>query len=390
MFPFGYCTNIHAARTLDDIGRALREFAGPLRHELCSDDLMPVGLWFPNSVLEDLVDVGRVGAFGELLDGLGLAPTTFNGFPYGDFHQPVVKHQVYLPTWAEQSRLEYTCRLAEIMSQLPNPNRRGTISTLPLGWVGQPDSSGFREQCFRQLTEYARFAESLEMRTEFHVRLCIEAEPGCYLGCSREVREFFVELIDRASTAERGTLKRYLGVCHDVCHAAVMFEDQQAELSAFRDCGIEIGKVQVSSAVSARFDTCTDDIERETLRLELGRFSEPKYLHQTMIDAEYFFEDLPLALQRQEAKGEWRVHFHVPIFAQSLERGLGTTQSEILECLNIFSHYESPVDWEIETYAWHVLPDGHFTDGLSRVLLEEARWLRSVMNNFDLQASKPT
>jgi hypothetical protein len=64
-----------------------------------------------------------------------------NGFPYGDFHEPVVKHKVYQPTWYEPARWKYTLQLAEILNQLLLPGVEGSISTLPIAWpskVGEP------------------------------------------------------------------------------------------------------------------------------------------------------------------------------------------------------------------------------------------------------------
>jgi hypothetical protein len=164
--------------------------------------------------------------------------------------------------------------------------------------------------------------------------------------------------------------RRYIGVCHDVCHAAVMFEDQRAVLHAYRTAGISVNKVQVSSAVVANGSA-------ESLAA-LAAFSEPRYLHQTCVRTSdgvvKFFEDLPLALSagNRDVASEWRTHFHVPIFAAQLG-GLGTTQSAILDCLTEIDSWPSdqrPV-LEIETYAWDVLPsairdESDLVDGIAR------------------------
>ena len=79
--------------------------------------------------------------FGEWLAERSLVPYTMNGFPYGDFHEPVVKHKVYQPAWYEPARLHYTLQLAEILDQLLPPGIEGSISTLPIGWpakLGSP------------------------------------------------------------------------------------------------------------------------------------------------------------------------------------------------------------------------------------------------------------
>ncbi len=72
--------------------------------------------------------------FGQWLNAHGLKAYTFNGFPQGDFHQPIVKHAVYEPTWLNPSRLDYSRQLANVLVELLEPGQSGSISTLPLGW----------------------------------------------------------------------------------------------------------------------------------------------------------------------------------------------------------------------------------------------------------------
>jgi hypothetical protein len=153
-----------------------------------------------------------------------------------------------------------------------------------------------------------------------------------------------------------------------------MFEDQRAVLRAYRTAGISVNKIQVSSAVVASGNA-------ESL-VALAAFSEPRYLHQTCVRSPdggvRFFEDLPLALSAgaQGLAGEWRTHFHVPIFAAHMGC-LGTTQSTIIECLsevNSWSSSERPV-LEIETYAWDVLPGATRDEsGLIEGITQEINW----------------
>jgi hypothetical protein len=173
-----------------------------------------------------------------------------------------------------------------------------------------------------------------------------------------------------------------VGVCHDVCHASVMFEDQAAVLHAYRDAGVRVGKVQVSSALCA-------DGSPESLAV-LGAYAEPRYLHQTCVrapggpgSAVRFFEDLDLALAAAPA-GEWRTHFHVPVFAGRLG-ALGTTQGAIDECLAELARWpadERPL-LELETYAWELLPERPDGVGpgaaLAQGIAREVRWLADRM-----------
>jgi hypothetical protein len=66
-----------------------------------------------------------------------------------------------------------------------------------------------------------------------------------------------------------------LGVCFDVCHAAVAFEDPGDSLDRIWDAGIRVAKVQLSSAL--RLAEVAADAEGL-----LRPFNDGVYLHQTV------------------------------------------------------------------------------------------------------------
>ncbi len=137
----GYCTNVHAGTTMDSIRSRLSEFALPLAHKLPANQSLGVGLWLPKSAADELTSDADIQAFGDWLRANRLHAFTMNGFPYDNFHRPVVKHDVYVPTWADASRFDYTLRLAHILAALHSVSNANdsspalyTISTLPVGW----------------------------------------------------------------------------------------------------------------------------------------------------------------------------------------------------------------------------------------------------------------
>jgi hypothetical protein len=81
----------------------------------------------------------------------------------------------------------------------------------------------------------------------------------------------------------------------------------------------------------------TQPEDRAAALAQLGGFNETRYLHQTVVrprpDATpVFYEDLPLALREAEEAGEWRVHFHVPVYLERFGL-LETSRSAIIDCL---------------------------------------------------------
>ena len=372
MLP-AYCTNVVAGRTIKETCEHVERVFVPVRDRVTPNGMLPIGLWLSARAAEQLSE--SIGGGTELRDrlaALGLSIVTLNGFPYQDFHGSEVKLRVYEPHWANTRRALHTQRLADLLPDLLMPGvRTASISTLPLGWRALFSQEGCGASigiASALLEQTVRHLARLEDRTGIRVTVDLEPEPGCMLDRSADVVGFF----EHALQARRGEPdpRRYIGVCHDICHAAVMFEDQRAVLHSYRKAGISVNKVQVSSAVVANGSA-------ESLAA-LAAFSEPRYLHQTCVRTPdgvvRFFEDLPLALSagNRDVVSEWRTHFHVPIFAAQLGC-LGTTQSAILDCLAEIDSWpsnERPV-LEIETYAWDVLPstirdESDLVDGISK------------------------
>jgi len=388
-----YCLNIYSIGSLDQLLNVLRGYACDVRAAIGDRRRLEVGLWMPASVAGCLTE-NDVSALRHVLAENDLSAPTANAFPFGDFHGTEVKYRVYRPTWAENSRREFTMAMAHLLASLADGPARLTISTLPLGWKSD-DGAAFRVECTKQLVQCAANLEALETATGCHVRLCLEAEPGCVLTTTSAVAEFLDSVAGRSSH-ERKRIERYLGVCHDICHSAVMFEAQADAVRACADRGISIGKVQVSSAVEANF-TGTDGLAARAALTELEELAEPRYLHQTVIrggsldrqppatrsgvapNDQEFYDDLGMALAAHRANpcGRWRTHFHVPIDLHTIGK-LATTEAHIDECLKAVA--EQPVAgtadgplWEVETYAWSVSPPSIRARSLTESIAAELR-----------------
>jgi hypothetical protein len=374
-FATGYCTNVHAGANLQQTMENLQTHATKVREQFSPENPMGIGLWLSASTATSMTsDPDLVTEFAEFLRENLLVPYTLNGFPFGDFHQEVVKHSVYLPTWMEVERTQYTHTLIQLLDALLPPEEEGSISTVPICW-GQPalrDDQWTRAA--EQLLAVAHTLMQLEDNSGRFISLCIEPEPGCAIGTSVELVEFFRNYLYKLGDVD--TVHRYLRVCHDVCHANVMFEPQDEVLDRYAANGIEIGKVQVSSAVIAPFDDVSVD-ERTVMLDQLADFGEDRYLHQTCVkqgDTVQFFEDLPQAIAEARsgggARGEWRVHFHVPVYLESFGL-LKTSRPDVIQCL---SRLPESTHFEVETYAWNVLPRELQCETLAEGIANELKW----------------
>ena len=379
----GYCGNVHPALSIDQLIDNLQQHTTRVKHLLGKDLPMPFGIWLSETALSELHSPKHLQRLKDTLNQLQLIPFTVNGFPFGDFHQPVVKHSVYLPDWTDARRLNYTLQLADLHHQLLPAETLSTISTLPLGWPGDgAPTSKFFQRCAKNL---ATCATELQQRFESTGRrhlICIEPEPGCVLDCCTDMVEFFQQYLFPNSKSE-SAIRNHIGICHDVCHSAVMFESQEEAIRAYCSAGIAVGKIQVSSALEVNFDQLNQS-EAINARKQLATFVEPKYLHQTTIQnfagEREFYVDLPDALAANQGTGVWRVHFHVPIFYEG-SAAIGTTQQCISQCLAAINTHDINVDhFEVETYAWPVLPAGIFTDSIDEGIAKEIRWFENLLS----------
>jgi sugar phosphate isomerase/epimerase len=378
MTKIAYCTNVHAGKSLTETRSNLQKFAIPVRDRYCPTGELGVGLWLSARSASELIGGDGLGDFAAWLAEERLVSFTFNGFPYGDFHQAVVKKDVYLPTWFDHERLEYTLQLAEIIHQLAPPGSSGSISTLPIAWGCPRPSLDKMSSAARFLADLARRLCEMERETGRLVYVCLEPEPGCVIQRSGDMVEFFKTHL--LPIADEHIVRRHIRVCHDVCHAVVMCESQRDVLAAYRAAGIAVGKMQISSAVVADFDALAAS-DRKASFEQLSAFAEDRYLHQTTIQqgdaAPEFFADLPDALrsvgEAGQASGIWRVHFHVPVYLEEFGL-LKTSQAEIIECVRASRDLCDTEHFEVETYAWNVLPKELRQVDLAAGIATELTW----------------
>lgn len=355
-----YCSNVHPADDLDGVSEQLERYAAPVRERL-GVPVLGVGLWVAAPALADAGAADRLAA---QLGRLRLEVVTLNGFPYTAFHAPVVKRDVYRPTWAEPERSAYTLALARLLARLlPDDVEEGSISTLPLGWrEGWGDALDAASR-----TALERIAEdlaALEAETGRRIRLALEPEPGCR-----------IETVEQAVDFLAGLAPEWIGLCLDACHLAVQFEDAEGSLARLLDARVPVVKAQVSSAL------LVEEPASEAGRALLGTFAEPRFLHQVrerVNGSVAGVDDLPEALAGGlPAEHEWRVHFHVPVHTTD-----HTTQAELTATLAALVGGPTPVTrhLEVETYTWSVLADPPADDdALVEGLARELAWTRDTL-----------
>ena len=358
--PLSYCTNVHPGRTVDEVLNGLRDFTVPAQAEFGRP--VAAGLWLAQPVTRELLATpDGVRTFADRLLQLGLCCYTLNAFPYGDFHSARVKEQVYLPDWTQNSRREYSAHCARILATLLPEGTDGSISTVPLGFKGFSHPPDFQTRCAEQLLSLTRELKRIYLETGRKIRLAVEPEPFCMLETIPETRQFFALLRQLAETAGlRDDVDEYIGICFDVCHQAVEYEDIADCFRQLAADQLRINKLHITCAL--QLDNPAQNIAG---REALARYAEPRYLHQTIAPDGSGGQRRWIDLTAEMALNppaeflnadSWRIHFHVPVNAERVGP-LATTRPQLLEALDQIPALPYAPHLEVETYTWEVLPD---------------------------------
>jgi sugar phosphate isomerase/epimerase len=385
-----YCTNIHAGERWHEIDAALRRHIPSIKSRVSPDKPMGVGLRMSGPASEDLYDPTAIAELQAFLRDEDLYVFTVNAFPYGAFHGKRVKEQVYEPDWRDEERLRYTNRTADILARLLPEGIDGSVSTVPGAFRANVRGEADVTRIAEVLTRHAAYLHAIARETGKCIGLALEPEPCCFLETIDDAVTFFDDyLFSRrsievfrcltglpASWAEEA-LRRHLGICLDVCHSAVEFEDPAESVARLESAGIRVAKIQLSSAL--RISAADGD----TAEL-LQPFDDGVYLHQTVATNDgklTRYPDLPeaiAALRNGAAAGEWRVHCHVPLF-QSSFGALQSTQQSLADLLAVCRQRALAPHLEVETYTWDVLPQ-HMRDGdVGSDIARELTWVRSQL-----------
>ena len=371
--PYGhlsYCSNIHTGEIWSEHFAQLKQHVPAVKASVSPEKSMGLGLRFANQASIDLQDPIQLKALKSWLSDQDLYVFTLNGFPYGGFHNTIVKDQVHAPDWTTTERRDYTIRLAHILSELL-VDTEGGISTSPLSYRYWFNSEKEREDAMKKSTEHllevVQVLDQIAKQTGKIIHIDIEPEPDGLLSNHTEFVHWYEDVLIPAG--DPNLIRRHIQLCFDICHYGVSFDSPKTSIAELKAKNIPVGKIQISSAL--RVDLRNQEAEKIE---ELKKYQEPVYLHQVKAlrkDGTYQeFKDLDEAFEayKPETYDEWRVHFHVPLFLETYGL-LESTQQEIRETMEIQKESPFTRHLEIETYTWGVLPSAYqlpMADSISR------------------------
>lgn len=387
-----YCTNIHPGEDWETTFLNIKKYIPEIQKEVSGNASFGIGLRLSNNASEELDKEDYLSNFKKWLSDNNCYVFTMNGFPYGNFHNTVVKDQVHAPDWTTNERLIYTKRLfAQLESLLPN-GVSGGISTSPISykhWFHSEEAiSTALKKGAEQLAEIVEQLYTIEKTSSNFLHLDIEPEPDGLIENTKEFIDFYLNYLlpigitvlspklNLDASEIETIIKKYITLCYDVCHFSLAYEHPEDTFKALEKEGIKVGKIQVSAALKILFGKGRE----EAIWKSLERFDEPTYLHQVTEKVNgnvLVYNDLPLVLKVKKQHKELRAHFHVPIFLEKFD-DLYSTQDQILNTLEYLKNHNISDHLEVETYTWDVLPDTLKVD-ITQSIARELNWLKDKL-----------
>jgi hypothetical protein len=385
-----YCTNIHAGQSWQDIRASLDEYVPAIKSAVAQSQPMGIGLRLSGEAAAVARQPEALASFRDQLSVLGAYVFTINAFPFGPFHGVRVKEDVYLPDWRDRERVAFTANSAAVLAGILPDGIDGSISTVPGAFKPNGRSSEAVAAMARNLMMAVADLVDLKRRTGKHIALALEPEPCCFLETTDESIAFFEGALLKPETLDilggitgvgrseaEILLRRHLGICYDVCHGSVEYEDTVAALDRLLAAGIAIPKIQLSTAM--RIPAMTKDLINAVMR-----YNDGVYLHQSIVRSGENLSrhiDLPdavTAFGEGQADGEWRIHCHVPVFLADLGE-ISSTRSDLVATLAALRQRTRSSHLEVETYTWDVLPDNVRTGSKSADIAREIAFCRQEL-----------
>jgi len=401
-----YCTNIHPGETWSDHFAKLKENIPVIKKKVSPVHPFGIGLRLANSASLELRKQKNLEEFQNWLDENDCYVFTMNGFPYGGFHNTVVKDQVHAPDWLSADRVAYTIRLAQILAALIPEGVDGGISTSPLSykfWHKEDQLSSVFETATFNLLQVLDQLVQIKKVTGKLIHIDIEPEPDGLLGNGKEFLQWYMQYLmplgityiqDRYNINEdeaASVIREHIQLCYDVCHFAVGYEDHAHMIEQIRSLGIKTGKIQISAALKSPMPEIIED--RKNFIEAFQKFNEPVYLHQVIARKKdgnlLSYPDLNVAIDdalNPDVK-EWRAHYHVPLFVSSYGV-LQSTQQDIEKVLSIHDQSMFTFHLEIETYTWEVLPEGMRLP-IADSIIREIQWVIDIIKHESTRTGHP-
>ena len=163
-----YCSNIHPGETWEETFNNIKNHTTVIFKGL-NRDSFGIGLRISNAASLDLIKTENLEEFKQWLADNQMYVFTINGFPYGGFHQQIVKDKVHQPDWTTHDRLAYSKRCFDILKELLPEGMDGGVSTSPISyrfWHQDDDAlNSVKEQATLRLADLLCHLHHIKVET---------------------------------------------------------------------------------------------------------------------------------------------------------------------------------------------------------------------------------
>ena len=241
-----YCTNIHAGESWPDVRASLQAHVPAIKAAIAPDRPFGLGLRLSGQAAEAARTAEAIEAFRDQLAAarglcvhdqcLSLRPVSRRAGQGAGLSAGL----------ARAERVRYSADSAAVLSALLPSGVDGSISTVPGAFKENGKGADERSAMAVNMMRTVAGLVQIERSTGKHIALALEPEPCCALETVDESIAFFEgELLSAASLdalaamigsdrrQSETALRRHLGICYDVCHGAVEYENP---VSAWTGC----------------------------------------------------------------------------------------------------------------------------------------------------------
>ena len=367
-----YCFNVLDENDSNPISPHFIKLISKIRNKINfpENEEFAVGLWINAEKIKQFSDMHKINLLRKTLDENNLYVTTINAFPYAAFHNKSIKENVYIPDWRSDERLQYTIKVAELLSEILPSGITGSISTVPGGYQKFIKNDDLAE-ISKKLTAMNRHLNNILQRKKKKIILAVEFEPDCIWEKAQQFIDFKNHYLKNQND--------FIGVCYDCAHAEVLKTNPIKDLNTLEEFNIPIGKIQLSAALKAKIPEA---------KQELAKFADNVYLHQTFIyDKNHLIlreEDLPHIIDKidkDKIRGELLSHYHLPIFFESNKtKSIRAAKNTLIKLTDLPALKEiTNTTFEIETYTYSVLPQNLKFQTVEDMISEEYKYAIGII-----------
>lgn len=377
-----YCSNIFKIDKIKSLIIILNKLIKNLKKKYTS-----LSLCLSNKLICELNKNKNIKYFKKWLKKKRAKIFSINGFVYKNFHKKYIKYDIHYPDWTTNYRLNYTKNIIKTLNKISSSKTEGSISTSPLSHRKWIKFKHIDFIFFKSLENVFKvFIQLIKIKNKI-IHLDFEPEPGCLINNSKlfilyikkwltpYLKLYFNKNKILFSKKYITLIKKHIRLCYDTSHFSVNFEKHIKILKNLKKEKIQIGKVQISSALEIK-------INKSTKLKNILKLKKSPFLHQTVEKKNknlFFYDDIPDInnLFKKNKNSILRIHCHIPLYKKKY-KSFNTTYNETEKTLKFIIKKMKVKYFEIESYTYScIIGKNEF-----KSIIKEYNWVKNIIKNL--------